>query len=103
MVAHRPEVWVIGCDGAKVSFDVGEVLVGAYHVNGAQSVCFQAGADHVDAVESCFGGYLALIPVIREGVVGDGGDEMLADLVFVDDLSCCDADLVGSAQATCGD
>jgi hypothetical protein len=35
MVAHWPEVWVIGCDGAKVSFDVGEVLVGAYHVNGA--------------------------------------------------------------------
>jgi hypothetical protein len=100
VMPHGPQAQIVGLDRSKVPFDVGEILVRADDTDGVQSFRVEAGSDHIDAVQGGLGGNPVLVPMVGERVIGDGRDEMLADLVLVDDLSYCDADLVGAAQAT---
>ena len=79
---------------------MGEVLVGFDDGGGVEFFWFEAGSDHIDAIECCFGGDFGCVAVISKGVLGDCGDEVFADLVFVDDFPDRDTDPVGPAKST---
>jgi hypothetical protein len=60
------------------------------------------GADDVDPVQFRLRGDFVLVPPPRKAPVCDVGDEVLADLAFVDDLADVDPDLVGVFQPARG-
>ena len=97
-VVDGAQVQVVDLDGAEVTFDVGEVLVGEYHAGRVQLFGIDAGAQHVDAVEGGFGVDLGLLAFDGQAGVGDGDLEVFADLVVVDLFADRDPDLVGAGQ-----
>lgn len=80
-----------------------QVFVGADDSGGVESSFIEPGPDDVDAVEGRFGRDLFLVATVGKCVVGDGRDEVFADLVFVDEFAESDSDFVGTAQAAGGD
>src|SRR5207253_10025766 len=54
-VEDRAQVQVVGFDVPEVPLDVFEVLVGGDHGGGAEFVCGDGGAQHVEPVQGGFG------------------------------------------------
>jgi hypothetical protein len=96
-VPDRADVQV-GIEGAEGPPDVGEGLVGGDDPAAVQVARGDAGAQHVDAVECCFGGDGVLVAAVAEPVLADLGDEVPGDLAAVQDPVDSYGDRVLAAQ-----
>src|SRR5258705_7308121 len=76
----RTNVEVDGLEAAKGALDTGQAFVGAHRIGSVENIGWNAGAQHVEAVERGFCGDRGVIAREAQGVVGDGDTEVLGDL-----------------------
>ena len=96
-VVDRAYLQVDGLEGPKGALDLRQVLVGAHGLCGIEVFGLDVGTDDVEPVELLLVSDPGFVALEREGLVGDGGDEVLGDLVVVDDLADAHADGGGPA------
>src|SRR5437660_796130 len=92
------DVEVDGLEAAEGALDSGETLVGAHRIGGIESIGWNAGMQHVEAVERGLCGDRGVIAREAQRVVGDANMEVLANLATTQQGADRQADLVGPAQ-----
>jgi hypothetical protein len=81
---------------------LGELFIGFDGRGGVERFGFEAGAQHVDAIEGGFGGDLRGLALERDIVVRDGNGEVLGHFIAVDHGADRERDLVLAAQRLVG-
>src|ERR1700722_14735976 len=92
------DVEVDGLEAAEGPLDTGKALIGAHRIGGIESIGWNAGMQHVEAVERGLCGDRGVIAREVQRVVGDGDTEVLGDLAATQQGADRQADLVGPAQ-----
>src|SRR5580704_19328994 len=92
------DVEVDGLEAAKGALDTGEAFVGAHRIGGIESIGWNAGTQHIEAVERGFCGDRGVIAREAQRIVGDGDAEVLGDLATTEHGTDGQADLVGPTQ-----
>src|SRR5208282_4107545 len=94
VMVDGPQVDVFGFLRPEIRFQVPEVFIGLDGLAAAEFISGGRSADDVDSVQRRLRADFFLIAPEFQLAVCDAGDEVLADLAFIDDL----ADLVGVFQ-----
>src|ERR1700692_1826106 len=92
------DVEVDGLEAAEGTLDAGKALVGAHRIGGIESIGWDAGMQHVEAVERGLCSDGGVVAREAQRVVGDGDTEVLGDLAATEQGADRQADLVGPAQ-----
>jgi hypothetical protein len=76
----RTNVEVEGLEAAEGALDTGRTFVGAYRIGGIESIGWNAGTQHIEAIERGFCGDRSVIACEAQRVIHDGDAEVLGDL-----------------------
>ena len=76
----RADVEVDGLEAAEGALDAGQAFVGAHRIGGLESIGWNIGAQHVEAVERGFCGDRGVIARKAQRGIRDGDAEVLGDL-----------------------